>query len=594
MIRLADYLINQLHEFGAKHVFMVTGRGILYLSDAVARHEQLESISVHHEQAASYAAYAYAQATDNLGLCLVSTGCASTNAITGVLCAWQDSVPCVFVSGQNMLQETSYYTQLPIRTYGSQEANIIELVKPITKYATMITDPKDIAFELEKAIHLATTGRKGPVWIDIPVDIQNMRIHDSDLRHYRPECETQEATQMDLAYVKDMLEHAERPVVLVGSGVRTSDATQELQQFLESHSIPLVYTPSAVDVIGAAVDYSIGAIGSLGGSRAGNFTIQNADFVLVIGNRLSPVTIGQPYDKFARDAKVVVVDIDATEHQKGIIEIDKFILSDAKCFLEQLNKLKWHKDNSEWLNKCKHWKNVFPKCEEKYKNSDEVDLHYLGECLSKTMPNDAICLTDAGFEELILPAAISFKMQQRCIHPVSQGAMGFALPAAIGAYYATCREVVSVNGDGSIMMNLQELQTIAFYNIPIKIIVCNNDCYAVIRKRQEDLFRTRIIGTDASNGVACPSFKELADAFHIAYQLIENPKDLEKGLQELMDQDGPVLCEIMCVKKQEYLHSSFARGKDKKIQRRSLEDQSPFMERELLLSEMITTPVDYE
>ena len=221
-------------------------------------------------------------------------------------------------------------------------------------------------------------------------------------------------------------------------------------------------------------------------------------------------------------------------------------------------------------------------------------MHYLGECLSNCMPENAICLTDAGFEELILPAAVSFREGQRCIHPVSQGAMGFALPAAIGSYCAKGVPIISINGDGSIMMNLQELQTIAYYHLPVKILVCNNDCYAVIRKRQEDLFRTRTIGTDASNGVACPNFKEIAEAFHISYRRIETSGELEEKLKSLMEENEPVLCEIICVRTQEYLHNSFVRGKDRRIQRRSLEDQSPFLDRELFLSEMIVEPGDYE
>ena len=357
MIRLADYVVDQLYRSGGKYIFMVTGRGILYLSDAVARHEGIQSVAVHHEQSAAFAAYAYAQCTENIGVCLVSTGCASANAISGVLNAWQDGVPCVFISGQNMLAETTYYTGLPIRTYGSQEANIVELVKPITKYAVMITKPDAIAYEIEKALYLACSGKKGPVWIDIPIDVQNMRIHEEKLCHFSEVTEdTKCADDTDIEYCVKALQKADRPVVMIGSGIRSANAIDSLKRFLEQHPMPLVYSPSAVDTIGAAVEYSIGAVGSLGGSRAGNFTIQNADLILVIGSRLSAMTIGQPYEKFARAAHIIVVDIDVEEHKKGLIPIQKIIQSDANEFLLQMNQKSWEKDTNNWLKQSIHWK----------------------------------------------------------------------------------------------------------------------------------------------------------------------------------------------------------------------------------------------
>lgn len=592
MIRVADYVIDFLQKRGIDTIFTVTGRGILYLTDALAK-SGIKSVSVHHEQAAAYAAYGYAQAKKELGACLVSTGCAATNAITGVLCAWQDAVPCVFISGQNSLQETSRYTGIPVRTYGSQEADLMPIVQSITKYAVMITDPQDIAYELEKAVELAVSGRRGPVWIDVPFDIQNMRIAPESLKHYQSEiAQNPAATEEDLNFMSELLEKAQRPVILAGSGIRSAGAEGVLREFLEKYPMPVVYATSAVDVYGAGEPYGIGAIGSMGGSRAGNFAIQNSDLVLVLGHRLSSMTTGNQFEKFAREAKVLVVDIDPVEYTKKMIQIDRLILSDVRDILCRLRERELTIECRDWIDMCIHWKSVFPKCENNYRQKERVDLHYLADTVGKAMGENAHIVTDAGFEELIIPSVLELSDGQRCIHPVSQGAMGFSLAAAMGAYYATGEQIISINGDGSIMMNLQELWTVHHYHIPIKILIANNNCYAVIRKRQQDLFRRRTIGTDASNGVSCPSFEKVADTFGIPYTRVNTSAELEGKIQSVFQSEGPVICEIMCVEDQPYLHSSFTRGQSGRIVRRPLEDQSPFMDRELFLKEMLIEPID--
>lgn len=593
MIRVADYIIERLYDEGAKHIFMVTGRGILYLSDAVARHSELKGISMHHEQAAAYAAVAYAQYNEKIGACLVSTGCAGTNALTGLLCAWQDGIPCVFVSGQNMLRETSRYTGIQLRTYGQQEADIVRIAESITKYSIMITDPKRIVYEMDKALYLAQTGRKGPVWIDVPLDIQNMRIEPEELERFEPMDDTDFAPSMeDIEYVIKALQSAKRPVLLIGSGVRSADAIPELETLLEKYPIPVTYASSATDVYGASNQLSVGTVGSIGGTRAGNFAVQNSDLLLVLGCRLSPITTGPDYENFARAAKVIVVDIDSMEHSKNTVRIDRLIISDVKKFLVALMGKDIRRDSDEWQNKCIHWRQIFPMCEDKYKMTEKVDLYYLAECLSKTLADRTVLLSDAGLEELIIPSTVYFKKGQRCIHPASQGSMGYALPGAIGAYFAASCQTVAVIGDGSIMMNLQELQTIRYHNIPIKIIVVNNDVYAIIRKRQVDLFRTRTIGTDPANGVSCPSFQKVAECFEIPYIRIDNSIDLKSRIASVINMDSPVLCEVMGVENQDYLRSSYAYDSKRRFVQRPLEDQAPFMERELFLSEMIIEPID--
>ncbi|MDY4315406.1 thiamine pyrophosphate-binding protein [Pectobacterium actinidiae] len=592
MIRVADYVMKRLYQEGVEHLFMVTGRGVLYLSDAAAKQEGLDCICVHHEQAGAYAAMAYSQVNHKMGACLVSTGCASTNAITPVLCAWQDDVPMVVISGQNSLKETVTYTGLPIRTYGQQEADIISLVTPITKYAVMVSDPESIAMELDKAFHLALSGRKGPVWIDIPLDIQNMRVDEDELKRLEFNEDKLSASDGDIEYLLEALAASERPVILIGSGVRSAGAEAVLDSVVDKYSIPVVYTASATDIYKSDKKLSIGAVGTMATNRAANFAMQNADLLIIVGSRMTSMTTGNNPDKFARCAKIIAIDIDENEYKKDNLTVDKLILSDAKDFLNKLSSKNVNTNWSAWVDKCLHYKNIFPKCEDKYKLDGKVDLYYLADVLSAHLDNDAVFVTDSGLEELIMPTTISFKEQQKCLHPVSQGAMGYALPAAIGAYYSSGKQVVAVVGDGSIMMNLQELQTIRHNNLPIKILVINNNCYAVIRKRQVDLFRTRTVGTDADNGVSCPEFEKVANCFDIQYEFIENTHVVDQKIQEVLNREGPALCEILSPEDQEYINTSYVRNMKGRFVQRPLEDQSPFLERELFLSEMIIDPID--
>lgn len=593
MVRVADYIFNRLYEAGVGHIFMVTGRGALFLADGVAKHKEIVGVAMHHEQAAAYAAVAYSQNNDRLGACLVSTGCAGTNAVTGVLNAWQDGVPCVFVSGQNTLAETTRHTGIPLRTFGQQEADIIPIIEPITKYAVMIDDPSKVVYELNKAIYLSQHGRKGPVWIDVPLDIQNMRIEPEELEQYSPEpLLSSSSIHEDLIYVSNALSNAKRPIILVGHGVRSANAVDDLHGFINSCSVPVVYSPSAPDTYGSSNDLSVGSVGIMGCSRAGNFAIQNADLILVLGNRLSPMTTGSDYCKFGRSAEIIVVDVDPSEHSKETVSIDKFINADAGDFLAGLQKCQISPATKTWQEKCINWKTIFPICEDQFKGGDLVDLYYLSEVLSETLHDNSVVVTDSGLVELILPPNIRFKRGMRSIHPASQGCMGYALPAAIGAYFSTKQPVVVVTGDGSIMMNLQELETIRYHKLPIKIIVINNNAYAVIRKRQVDMFRRRTIGTDPSNGVSCPDFKKVADAFDLPHVLIPSTTDLQVKLEEVLAMDGPVLCEIMSPEDQDYITISHARTLENGFVRRPIEDQAPFIDREIFLSEMVIEPID--
>lgn len=591
-MRVADYIVNTIYNRGTDTIFSVSGRGALFLTDAIAKHGEINNIAVHHEQAAAFAAVAYAQYSGKVGACLVSTGCASTNALTGVLSAWQDNIPCIFISGQNVLNETSNYTGLKIRTYGQQEADIIPIVSTITKYSAMLHKGSDIIAEIEKAYYFALEGRPGPVWLDIPLDLQSANVElppeqDSDQLIY----ESPLIDEDDIFAVVSKLKSSKRPVVLIGSGVRTANAEDELKEFIEKTRIPVVYSNSAPDTYGSRNELSIGSIGSMGASRSGNFTIQNADLVLILGNRLSAYSTGVDFCDFARDAQTVVVDIDPIEHKKKSIRIDQFVHADVKNFLKQLNELTFEVNTNEWVSSCLHWKKIFSELEPQFTNSEDIDLYEFTKALSSTLPERCSIVTDSGFIEVILPTNFSFGNGQRSIHPISQGAMGFALPGSIGAHYASKEPVYVVVGDGSIMMNLQELQTIIHNKIPVKIIVINNNVYGIIRRRQVELFRGRTIGTDPDNGVSCPDFDKVATAFGFKYQLIKGKEGLGDALTQLINTDGPVICEVICREDQSYIEVGTIRDMNRKMVRRPLEDQMPFLDREKFLDEMITEPI---
>lgn len=587
MERIADYVIRKVNEAGAGHIFLITGRGILYLTDAVAKNKNITPISTFHEQGASYAAMAYASVNDGVSACLVSTGCAATNAVTACLCAYQDNLPVVFISGNNSLNENTRHTGVDIRTYGSQEADIISIVESVTKYAVMLEDSDSAAYEIEKAIHIAQEGRKGPVWIDIPLDVQNMRIEEADVKHYIPEDCKASDIGTDANAVVDDLNSAIRPVVLIGGGARS--ATKEIKEFVEKFNIPVVSSPSASDIYGTAHELSIGTVGSLGGSRAGNFTVQNSDFILAIGSKLCSQLTGVK-ENFAREAKIVAVDIDESEHKKDGVKLERVIICDAVIFLRKLLRENLCVHDSSWAEQCIHWKSLYGIEKEEFikklKENNQIDLYSLMDELTTVLPKDATVITDAGLEELIVPSAIRYSDGQRCLFPAAQGAMGYAIPAIIGAYEAGRKNLVCIVGDGSIMMNIQELQMISSLSIPVKIIVINNNMYAVIRKRQTDLFRKRTIGNDPSDGVPQPNFQSIAQCFGFDYRRVNNRDELMINLSGLLTGRAEII-EIMCTPDQKYFHESYTINEKRKLVHRPIEDMSPFLPREVIRGEMV-------
>jgi len=593
---MVDYLMDKIYDVGVHHVFFVPGTGCMFLTDALARKKNMVSVSVHHEQAAGMAALTYAKCNETLGACVVTTGCGGTNAITACLHAWQDNVPCVFISGQAARNQTVYNSKVSLRQMGRQEANIIAIVKSITKYAVMLNSPSDVDFEIDKAIYEATHGRKGPVWIDVPMDIQNCIIDtDTIEKHFvAPNDDTTSLSLSDYQYVWSELKKSQRPIILAGNGIRLSNAIPDFNKFVHKYRIPVAYTRLGHDLIDTEDELSIGMVGMLGASRAGNFAVANSDLVISVGTRLSIDTTGYEYEKFARAAKLVVVDIDKDEHDKKTVRIDKFIHSDAKNFFENMIKEDTMLDCLEWIEKCKHWKLKFPVCEESYKHGETINMYHFVDSLSQVLPENSTVISDAGNSFFIVSPTISISLNknQRSITSGGQAEMGYSLPAALGAAYARPGEIVAICGDGSIMMNIQELETLSYLNLNVKLCVMNNNGYSSIRHLQENAFRGRLIGCDPSNGCSFPNFENVAKAFGLKYIKIEGSEKLPNKIAEMLSVEGPVFCEVMCDTEQVFLSVSTALNSKKRVVTRPLEDQAPFIDREIFTNEMIIDPLD--
>lgn len=589
-MRVADYVVDRLVTEGISNVYLVTGRGSIYLSDALARRKDLSAVCMHHEQSAGYAAVAEAAVTGRLASCFLSTGCGSTNAISAVLTAWQDEVPTIFVSGQNLLEETTRHTPVSLRTFGEQETDIIALVQPITKYAIMLEDAADIEDVMDSAIAAAFEGRKGPVWLDIPLDLQSAQVNPAPRERHV----TATGTVSGSDRVVGLLAAAQRPVILVGQGATRIESRDGLLALAEMTDTPVVYEASAVDVVPWDHRLHVGSVGAMGCSRAGNFALANADVVLALGSTLRSTLTGEDPTSFARAAKVVVVDTDRTQLRPNAPHIEEFIECRVADFLAGISPTGAAVDHGDWVSTCSRWKQTLPGLLSRPEDADIIDLYDLAAEIGPAMPSDATLVTDSGLTELIVPANTRFRDGQQCVHPFSQGAMGFALPAAVGVAFATGRPTVAAIGDGSVMMNLQELQVIRHHNLNVKVIITNNDAYAVIRKRQKDLFRGRTIGTDLSNGVSCPDFSSVAAGFGIPYVRIESRAVLATSLAAALGTPGPAVIEVMTDPEQDYVRTSRAISASRKSIIRPLEDQAPFLDRSVIQAEMIIEPHNAE
>ena len=577
-MRVADYVVDFINKAGIETVYMVSGGGMIFLADALACNSTIKIICNHHEQASAMAAVAHAK-YKGLGCALVTTGCGGTNTITGLLHAWQDSTPCLFISGQCKRNETVRNSGLLLRQLGVQEADIVELVKPITKYAVMINEGREIRFHLEKALHEAISGRPGPVWLDIPLDVQTMIINPEELLGYEADDKREEKPSLDS--LANALSQAIRPLIIAGHGVRLSNTISAFESFVHKYRLPVVCSRMGLDVMPTTDELYIGRIGNKG-TRAANFAVQNADLLLVLGSRLSISSTGYSYDKFAPYASVYVVDIDDIEHKKGTVSIDSFIHCDLKDFFRCFPDLSYLTPDS-WLNKCLEWKNTFPiYLENTNKNTKGVDLYYFINTLSQCLLDDDTIVTDAGSAAFAPAQGIILNSpNQRYITSGGQAEMGFTLPGAIGVSIASGKRTIGITGDGSLQMNIQELQTLVHYQIPVKLFVWNNQGYLSIRATQKNLCNGRYIGSDNAGGVSFPNLQKIAAAYGIQYIKIETPEQLKSCMQTALDYDGPFICEVICNPDQEIVPVvSSMILEDGTITSPPIDDMYPFLTRE--------------
>ena len=592
-MRVCDYIADEVYKAGAKDVFIVTGGGMMFLTDGLASHPKMNAIPCHHEQAAAMAAVGYAKYS-GFGGAFVTTGCGGTNTVTGVLHAYQDSTPCVFVSGQCATNEIIGSFSVPLRQFGMQEADIVSIVKPITKYAVTLKDVDSVVYEVEKALYLAKEGRPGPVWIDVPVDVQQAELDLSAAKHFpmpaevRPVC-----TGEDIQSVAEELKNAKRPLIIAGQGIRLSGATALFKAFIENHKIPFVYSRLGFDVYPNAKDLSVGCIG-IRGTRAGNFAVANADFVLVLGSRLSVNSTGYNSDLFAREAKIFIVDVDENEHKKDTIRIDKFIHSDAKYFLEHLPLLEG-KEYGEWADICKNWKSRYPACTSScYDDSQGISLYAFTDELSKYLEEDAAVVTDAGSTCYVVPQAMKFSYEkQRYMPSGAQAEMGYTLPGAIGTCFARGKKsTIGIVGDGSLQMNIQELQTVKHHALPLKLFVWNNDGYMSIRGAQKNRFSGRYLGSGRASGVTLPDLSKICYAYGIDYIRLEKLSQVDAVMKRMMSVEHPIVCEVMC-QSDEWILCTWSRRtlEDGTVIRMPNEDMAPLLDREEFYSNMIVKPV---
>lgn len=599
MMRVTDFIAEYIYKnLGVDKVFMLTGGGAMFLNDGVAKHPHLDAVCNHHEQACAMAGVGYAKYSGKPGVVYVTTGCGGTNTITGLLDAWQDNVPCLFISGQVKKKETVHNSNLPLRQIGVQEADIIAVVKSLTKYAVMINQPDEIKYHLEKAMHLAISGRPGPVWLDIPLDVQGAVINDKQLKGFSKSELINDYKELpdslEMETLTKLITSARRPIIVVGNGIRLSNSMELFKSVVEKYSIPVVSSYLGIDLLPYDHRLHVGTIG-IKGSRAGNFAVQNSDLVIGIGTRMCVPMTGFEYNLFAREAKVVVIDIDRFEHKKNTIKIDLFINADAGKFLEKLQSIGSANDYSQWIKKCQHWKKMWPVCLPEYANETEgINMYYLIDRISAKMKDDAVVVSDAGSSYFVTSQAIKIKSKQRYITSGAQADMGFALPAAIGICVARGnKEVVGITGDGSLQLNIQELQTVIHNKFPIKLFVLNNNGYLSIRTTQMKFFECRYIGTDSSCGISFPDLEKIAEAYGIAYFRTNKVDNLEETLDKVFQSEMPVICEVISPANQEVIPTaSSQRKEDGKMVSKPLEDMYPFLDRELFKKEMIVKSIE--
>ena len=600
-IKVSDWIFSYLSDQGAKDIFLLPGGGCMHLLDSLGRCQALHPVCCLHEQAAVIAAEAYGQYTNHMGVALVTTGPGGTNAITGVAGAWIDSTPLLVISGQVKRQDMRQ--QVGVRQMGIQEVDIVSLVAPITKYAVTVTEPETVKYHLQKALHLATTGRKGPVWLDIPLDVQGSVVEEDKLAGFEASVENidREAIRQKAAEALALLNTAQRPVILLGNGVRLCGAVEKFHRLAERLGIPVLATWKASDLIPENHRLYSGKPGAIG-QRGANFTQQNADWIMTLGARLDLCQVGHNYPNFARAARKVVVDIDPAEIGKletfGM-HIDVKVHADLSDFLDcmlEVAEVQAKSDHTQWLARCKEWARQYPVVLPEHKGGEgPVNLYHLVDQLSELLqPDDLIVPGSSGACAEVVQQAFSHKKGQRLLNTPGLGAMGFGLPAAMGACLASGgRRTVGIIGDGGLQHNIQELETLSRLQLPIKYFILNNGGYGSIKAMQESHFEGRYVCCNAQSGLTLPDICRLGEVYGIRTMRIESQANLSAQVEAVLASEGTVICDVIVdpdTPTSPRLSSQVL--PDGRIVSKPLEDLWPFLDRAEFAANMLIDPLE--
>jgi acetolactate synthase-1/2/3 large subunit len=584
-MKLSDYIVNFLADHGVGHVFGLTGGAVVHLFDSAARSGRLHPIFHHHEQAAAFAAQAYARANGKLGACFVTTGPGVTNALTGLAAAWLDSVPCIYISGQARLAHTAQGKN--IRQVGTQHLEVVPLVQSMTKYAVLVEEAASIRFHLEKALYIATEGRPGPVWIDLPLDFQWADVNPLELRGFSPESVNLPASNMPTDNVIEncieWLQQSKRPLLLAGYGVSLSHAQKKFAELVDKTNLPFVTTWGGCDVAPSAHRNNLGRLGMVG-QRGANLAVQNCDLLIALGSHLCIPVTGTMFDAFARTAKIIMVDIDPDELAERTIAPHLPIQADVKAFLERLMaRLPTGMviGSNDWRSACELYRTRY--LSPPQSTSHMITAYDFVHALSDLSADDDMIVVDGGGTNVYVAfQTFEIKGRQRMILSTGLCAMGSGLPESIGACYGSGgRRTLCLCGDGAMQLNIQELQTIKHHNLPVKIFITDNGGYLSIRETQKEFLEANYVGSEAAGGMSLPAYDKVAAAYGLPVVTINRPEDLHSGLKETLSSSGPAVCIVHCLPGQEVIpRQGFDRKPDGTFAPRPLEDMAPFLDRD--------------
>ncbi len=589
--KVSDFIADILVEEGVKHVFAVSGGASLHLIHAIADNPDISHICNHQEQASAMAADSYSRVTGNIGVAMATSGPGATNLITGICCSYYDSVPTLLITGNASTKRQTGSTG--VRQIGFQETPIVKVVQSITKYANSLTDPNNIEYELKKAIHIAKSGRPGPVLIDIPDDLQREMIDTKNLKKYKPSDDTKSPKDSNelIDAALDMLKNSKRPVIIAGWGIHLSNTQKQFVKFAESLNIPVAFTWGAPDLMNYEDKLYIGTFGTHG-MRHASFAVQNADLILSLGSRLDTKSTGSPINTFARDAKKIMLDIDENELNKFSnfdLEFDLLLHMDLKDFFRKIEEkdLENYSINTEiWTDQIKSWKKTFNEIDSCAEiKTQQVNPYTFAKELSKELSNNTKLLIDTGCSIAWLMQSLEVPKSVRVFHDCNNTAMGWSIPAGIGAYFATNARspITVVTGDGSFMMTSYELATIMHHKIPIKIFVINNQGYSMIQQTQDQWLDSKYIASSKDGGISFPSYNEIAKAYGIDYVEISNTTECSK-ISKIMDSNRAIICNVK-VDEDFRVVPQVVFGKPN-------EDMGPLLPRDVFIKNMLVEPLD--